>query len=217
LRFRRADQNSDGKLDLAEVESVMQVRFPDMKSKEVRAIFNAADRNHDGGLDLQEVIDYTHSTAPARKRLREKMQMALAGPGISQSYRECEERMQFRSTDENLDGQLDINEIESLMRGSFPDVKKRDVRDIFQAADRNNDGKLDFWEFVEYTRSRDPAQGRLRDKMRTALMASQSCSDVNGTSAKGASRPSSKQNSQMRRVSSASAVGSTIARSRNSP
>merc|ERR1719506_1901346 len=128
-------------------------------------------------------MDYTHSTAPARKRQREKMQMALAGPGVSQSYRECEERMQFRSADENLDGHLDIGEMESLMRGSFPDIKKRDVRDIFQAADRNHDGKLDFQEFVEYTRSRDPAQARLRDKMRTALVASQSCCKLNGSSA----------------------------------
>lgn len=219
LRFRRADQNSDGHLDITEMSSCMEARFPDIKSGEVYAIFNAADQNHDGKLDFHEILDYTHSTDPAQRRLREKMLMALAAPRCSASYREGQERMYFRKADTNLDGQLDVTEVESLMRHCFHDIKKRDVTDIFHAVDRNHDGKLDFQEVVNYTRSKDTSNRRLRDKLQTALAApfTQSNGDALPINASGTSRPNSKQKApSMRRASSASTVGSLIASHRNS-
>merc|ERR1711907_26687 len=140
-----------------EVEAVLEARFPGINSREVHAIFKGADRNNDGQLDFEEVVDYTRSSAPASRKLREKMQMALAAPGLQQSYRESEERVQFRKADLNLDGMLSVAEVESLMRHTFPDIKKRSVQDLFQAADRNRDGQIDFQEMIDFTRSRNPS------------------------------------------------------------
>lgn len=198
LHFKRADANSDGKLDLNEVESLMRGRFTDIEKGEVRSIFNVADRNHDGRVDFKELFEYTHSTAPATRRLREKFMMALAAPGQKQSFRELEERMQFRRADVNLDGHLDLPEVESLLTRCFHDIKRRDVREIFAKADRNHDGKLDFQEVIDYTRSkRDPASQRRREMMATALAMKLPSSDKKGAG--------------IRRSSSASAVGSLVA------
>lgn len=233
LRFRRADHNCDGELDFTEVNALLQSRFPEIPRGQVRAIFDAADQNHDGKIDFQEVVDYTRSTNPAEKRLREKMSMALATPKCSSSFREGEERMQFRKADLNLDGHLDISELESLMLRCYPDIKIRDVQNVFQTADENHDGKLDYIEVSRYTRSKDPSSRRLREKLQTALAAPftrSSCEDAD-TAANGitrarrasmpvptqnttnsASRHGSKQNATTtRRASSASAVGSLIA------
>jgi len=208
LRFRRADRDANGKLDFNEVETMLEARFPGINSRDVHAIFKGADRNNDGHLDFEEVVDYTRSSAPASRKLREKMQMALASPGLQQSYRESEERVQFRKADLNLDGALSVAEVESLMRHSFPDVKKRSVQDIFQAADRNRDGQIDFQELIDFTRSRNPSNHRLRDKVLTALAAPRS-TDRRSTCV--AQRRASKPSSQaLRRVSSASAVGSPL-------
>lgn len=193
----------------AEIESLMLARFPDVTHSEVRAILKAADKNHDGKIDFHELFEYTHSTDPVNRKLRERMVMALVAPGLAQGFRESEDRLQFRKADLNLDGQLDISEVESMMRRRFPDIKRRDVGDIFHAVDRNHDGQLDFQEVIEYTRSKDPSSRRLRDKLLQALAA---CEGYQ-TLASSASEPASAQkNSGMRRVSSASAVGSLIAR-----
>merc|ERR1712054_326387 len=193
----------------SEVEAGLEARFPGINDREVQAIFKGADRNNDGELDFEEVVDYTRSSAPASRKLREKMQMALAAPGLQQSYRESEERVQFRKADLNLDGALSVSEVESLMRHSFPDIKKRSVQDLFHAADRNRDGQIDFQELIDFTRSRNPSNQKLREKVLTALAAPR-CTDSRSTSV--AQRRSSKPSSQvLRRVISASAVGSAIA------
>jgi len=214
LNFRTADQNSDGTLDPVEVECLLRRRFPDMKSAEVHAILKAADRNKDGKLDFHEVIEFTHGLHGGCRSLREKLQMALPGPELSQISVKDQERWQFRRADRNFDGYLDPTELESLLRREFHDIKKRDVRDIFQAVDQNHDGKLDFQEVADFTRSRDPSRCRLREKMKMALAAS----PPRPRAACGpASRPSSTgSSSKLRRASSASAVGNLIANRRNS-
>jgi len=224
LRFRRADKNSDGKLDVDELVNLMHDRFPDMRVGEVRAIFKAVDENEDGNIDFQELLDYTHSTNPMARRFREKLTMALATPGLSTRYREGAERLQFRKADQNFNGQLDMAEVEALMRHCFHDVKRRDVSEIFRAVDRNHDGKLDFQEVADYTRSTDPADHRHREMFATALASppklksSESHPALKGCASGASTRASSKQsNSSMRRVSSASAVGALIARRANTP
>merc|ERR1711907_134831 len=118
--------------------------------------------------------------------------------------------MLFRKADLNLDGHLDMKEVESLMRRGFPDIKKRDVRDLFEGIDQNHDGKLDFHEVLQYTRSKDPSTRRLREKLQTALSAPslQASSDCGGSS-----KPASRRRTSMHRSGSATTVGSLIASS----
>jgi Ca2+-binding EF-hand superfamily protein len=218
-------------MELKELVAFMRERFPDIKVSEVHAIFEAADRDHNGSIGFCELRDYTRGTEPTNRRLRDKMLMALATPGLSSSYREGEERLQFRRADMNLDGHLDMKELETLMQRSFSDIKRRDVRDLFQAMDRNHDGKLDFHEVCGFTHSTDASRHRLREKVLTALALPQkvgmktpgaksrneSRSSKVTANACGASTPTSQQrDSNMRRASSASAVGSLIA-GRTSP
>jgi len=235
LSFRRADKNSDGKLDFDEIKSVLQVRFPDVRNREIHDILQAADNDGDGKLGFQEFYQFMHSQDPKTFRIREMFIMSFAIPGRSQSYRECDERLQFRRADLNLDGQLDYMEIETLMRNCFPDIKKRDVRDLLNGADRTHDGKLDFQEIIDYTHSTDPSSRRLREKLIQAFAAltpmetsigsrsSSSCCSRSssscgsrpisscGTASGRSSRSSSKQGpSKMRRIRSASSVGSMI-------
>lgn len=221
LCFRRADQDSNGELDFTEVHALLQERFPDMRAAEVWSIFREADRNNDGKIDFSELLAYTHSTDPARRRVREKVSMALAAPRCSSSYREGQERMLFRKADLNLDGHLDMKEVESLMRRSFQDIKKRDVRDLFEGIDQNHDGKLDFHEVLQYTRSKDPSTRRLREKLHTALSApirqtSGDCTGAPATRTTGNSKLGSlcmaprHKVASMHRSSSATTVGSLI-------
>lgn len=206
--FRKADKNSDGSLDFKEITTLMKARFPAISVSDIRTIMNAADQNHDGKVDFQELVAYTHSTNPAGRMLRDKFLMALASPGDSQSYREGQERLQFRRADLNYDGHLDASEVEALMRSCFNDIKKRDVNSIFQAMDRDLDGKIDFHEVIEYTRSKDPSQSRLREKFVEALAMPRKDVSESNSKLKGPRRPA--------RSASASAVGSLIARRANS-
>jgi len=224
--FRKADQNTDGKLDFGEVESLVRSRFPRMNNETVHALFRASDANHDGVLDFQELIDYIRSTDPAGRKLREKMQMAFAPQGLPQSYREGEERIRFRRSDKSLNGFLELQEIENLMRQRVPDIKKRHVQEIFTAIDRNHDGKLDFQEVSNYAHSRfvtDAGSRQLREMLLGALsetptQRSERLASVPGKSDRQpdiAPKDSSLQSSRkLRRASSASAVGSLIASSK---
>jgi len=231
LRFKRADSNFDGTLDLNEIESLMKGRFSDIERGEVRSIFKVADRNNDGKIDFQELFDYTHSSGPQTRRLREKLLMALADPGQKPSYREGEERMHFRRADLNQDGELDLPEVEALMTRWQHDIKRRDVHEIFHGADRNHDGKLDFQEVMDYMHSRKiPSQQRFREQL-TAALAKPLPAKMKGCQSHptllpcsaNPSRSSSKQtapsnsNSGVRRSSSATAVGSLVAGRSNTP
>jgi len=222
--FKKADLNTDGKLDFGEVESLVRSRFPRMNNEAVHALFKASDTNHDGVLDFQELIAYIRSTDPAGRKLREKMQMAFAPQGLPQSYREGEERIRFRRSDKSLNGVLELQEIECLMRQRFPDIKKRHVHEIFKAIDRNHDGKLDFQEVSSYAHSRfvtDDSSRKMREMLLAALsetptQRSERLASVPGKhhrpAVESAPKDSSKQSSpKLRRASSASAVGSLIA------
>jgi len=220
--FRRVDQNTDGKLDFQEMESLLRGRFPEIQAEDVIDILRSADSNHDGELDFQEVISYTHATNPMQRRLREQMRMAFAAPGQLQSFCEGEEREQFRRADTDLDGQWDMAEVELLMRRHNSDIKRRDVRNIFQELDRNHDGKISFHEFTEYTRAKHCTSRRLREKLRAAAAAPQENSRCashaalksNVASTCTASPSSNHSTPSMRRSASASAVGSLIGSSR---
>jgi len=81
--FRKADKNFDGSLEFDEIESLMQDHLRAKKGEVhdlVREIFDAADQNRDGKLDLQEFVDYTRSTKPSNRRLRDEMLAAFMAP-----------------------------------------------------------------------------------------------------------------------------------------
>jgi Ca2+-binding EF-hand superfamily protein len=183
------------------------------------SIFRDVDANNDGEINFSELLRYTRATDPAKRRLREKMLMALAKPRCSSSYREGHERELFRKADLNLNGHLDMTEVEALMRSSFQNIKKRDVHDLFQGIDRNHDGKLDFLEVLQYTTSKDPSTRRLREKLQTALSAPlvQASSDCGGPSVRataGSSKPVSRRSTtSMHRSGSVTTAGSLIASS----
>lgn len=207
LCFRRADLNHDGHLDIDEVARLLQHRFPNSKPSDARAVFNAADTNRDGKLDLDEVTSYTHSSAPRQKRMRDRMVMALATPGDKTHYHEGRERAQFQKADVDMDGDLEKAEVEAVMLKTFPDIKRRDVEEIWRCLDQDKDGKVDARDVMNFTRSRDPEKKKLRDKFIMALSAPDSPCRGRVTLT-----PCGQSDKCMRRVSSASTVGTAIVR-----
>lgn len=82
------------------------------------------------------------------------------------------EKRQFRSFDENHDGNLDFEELCRLMRNSNPNLREKEIQGLFNSVDQNHDGKIHFNELVDYLHPAaafEHSKGRRRLKEAFAL------------------------------------------------
>lgn len=59
-------------------------------------------------------------------------------------------KAKFRSADKSRDGQLDFNELRTLLQKGNPSMRDSEIRTLFRGADSNRNGYIDFNEFVDF-------------------------------------------------------------------
>lgn len=136
---KKIDQNSDGKVSLAEVMKFSDEMRKRIAVRDIGAVLGEIDSNKDGKLSLDELLK----------------DMEQWGEGDEEDKKEAEarkelEKAKFKVADENQDGLLDIQELPSLFYPETHDGSlELTAKSTMKQKDLDGDGVLtakEFWE-----------------------------------------------------------------------
>ncbi|CAJ1433607.1 unnamed protein product [Effrenium voratum] len=82
--FRRADENSDGKLSREEIATLLRKGNPDMGEQELQLLFKSLDQDGSGQLDFNEFVDYITGSRP--EPVEEAIPTPWAGMPVPQAF-----------------------------------------------------------------------------------------------------------------------------------
>jgi calmodulin len=124
-------QDGSGKIDAAELLTVMKSLGQAPDASEVADMINDVDVNGDGEIDFNEFLE---------------MMARRLGTDNNQGE---ELRQAFKVFDKDGDGFITAVELKLVMKQLGEDLSDEQLADMMREADNNGDGRIDFGEFCK--------------------------------------------------------------------
>ncbi|PAA46885.1 hypothetical protein BOX15_Mlig014895g4 [Macrostomum lignano] len=131
--FSYFDRDGTGKLDVNEIQEVLNALGQCMTPDEIKEIMQKEDINSDGAMDIKEFISFFKKYGKEANK-------------ISREIRDA-----FKKFDKQGRGYLTQADLEKILTqtGAFP-FSKEEAEMCFKAFDTNKDGKMDYEEFANF-------------------------------------------------------------------
>lgn len=166
-QFVRFDRDHNGQLSVQEVSVLFQEMglAPTCRQgqDEIKRLLHNCDEDHSGELDLHE---FQHLVQLVSEKLRSINRFREMELGLSLKFTDSQVREYrdfFWDIDKDGNGQLDMQELRTLMHMMRQRIDGDDLRLLMGKIDANNDGSVDFSEFLRLVHAIEQLQAAQDD------------------------------------------------------
>ncbi|KAK7478044.1 hypothetical protein BaRGS_00030720, partial [Batillaria attramentaria] len=127
--FDILDEDGDGKLSTAELETLLRGQFVVASNKELKELLENMDVDKNGTVDYEEFEDFVKRNGLYKASMEE----------VSEDMRDA-----FQVFDKDGDGYIDVEEFKTVMMTMGDKMSEEEVQKMMKDADANGDGKIDY-------------------------------------------------------------------------
>ncbi|PVD32034.1 hypothetical protein C0Q70_07460 [Pomacea canaliculata] len=127
--FDVLDNDKDGRLNAAELETLLRGQFVVASNKELKELLENMDADKDGSVDYEEFEAFVAKNGLYKASVEE----------VSQELKDA-----FQVFDRDGDGYIDVDEFKSVMMNIGDKMSEEEVKKMMEEADSDKDGKIDY-------------------------------------------------------------------------